>query len=102
MKSTVLLGGAMDKDKETTLKQMEVIKKIREKEQKRFQTYIVNEERKNRIIEDKELRFEQIRKIEKKRNEMIKQSLKEENEKKLKMEIKAEKNEQKREKREKV
>jgi hypothetical protein len=41
-----LLGDALNKDKETTMRQMEVIQRIREKEALRFQKYIMNEERK--------------------------------------------------------
>lgn len=87
MKSSIALGGAINKDKETTQRQMEVIKRIREKEQKRFQKYILNEERKNKLLEEKEARFENLRKLEKERSEMIKRSLKEENEKRLREEI---------------
>lgn len=101
MKSTMLIGGAIDKDKVTTQKQMELIKKIREKEQNRFEKYIVNEEKKNKLIEDKEARFANIRKTERQRENMIKQTLKEENEKKLKHEIKSERKEQIKEKKEK-
>lgn len=101
MKSTVLVGGAMDKDKEVTQKQMDLIKKIREKEQNRFEKYIVNEERKNRKLEEKESRFESLRKQEQQKENMIKKVLKEENEKKLKKEIKAERHEQVKEKKEK-
>lgn len=98
MKSSALVGEAMNKDKETTQKQMELIKRIKEKEQKRFEKYLINEERKNKIIEEKEARFEQLRKIEQKRNEHIKKILKEESEKKMVEEITQEKEETKREK----
>lgn len=101
MRSSGLLGDAMNKDKEVTQKQMEVIQRIKEKEQKRFEKYLINEERKNKIVEEKEARFEQIRLLEKKRNEQIKQALKEENEKKMVEEIQLEKEEQLREKQEK-
>lgn len=100
-KSSAFLGDALNKDKETTEKQMELIKKIKEKEQKRFEKYIINEERKNELVEEKEARFEQIRRQEKHRNEMIKKALKQENEKKLREEIEQEKEEQRREKKEK-
>lgn len=43
---SVLLGEAMSKDEETTQKQMDVIRRIKEKEQSRFEKYIANEERK--------------------------------------------------------
>jgi len=101
LKSTSLVGGAMDKDKETTQKQMELIERIKGKEQNRFKKYLINEERKNKITEDKEARFENIRKHEQMRNEHIKKSLKEENEKKMHEEITHEKREIKREKKEK-
>jgi len=38
----------MNKDKEVTKKQMELIKKIKEKEQKRFEKYLINEKRERR------------------------------------------------------
>jgi hypothetical protein len=101
MKSSVLVGGAMDKDKEVTQKQMEIIKRIKEKEQSRFEKYLINEERKNKLLEEKEARFEHIRKVEQHRNEQIKHALKEENEKKMSEEIQREKSEQRREKMEK-
>ncbi|CAI2361509.1 unnamed protein product [Moneuplotes crassus] len=61
MKSSALIGDAMNKDKEVTRKQMELIKRIKEKEQKRFEKYLINEERKNQLIEEKEARFEYLR-----------------------------------------
>ena len=88
------LGGAVDKDKEKTEKQMEIIRRIKEKEAKRFEKCIFNEERKNKILEDKEARFEYIRKQENLRNEMIKHSLKQESERKMMEEIQKEKEEQ--------
>ena len=36
---------------------MDIIRKIKDKEAKRFEKYIVNEERKNKILEEKEARF---------------------------------------------
>lgn len=101
MKSTALVGDAINKDKEITKKQMELIKRIKEKEQKRFEKYLINEERKNKLIEEKESRFELIRKTEKKRNDQIKKIIKEENEKKMVEEITQEKEETQREKEEK-
>lgn len=96
--SSGFLGGAVDKDKEKTEKQMEIIRRIKEKEAKRFEKYIFNEERKNKILEDKEARFEYIRKQENLRNEMIKHSLKQESERKMMEEIQKEKEEQRCEK----
>jgi hypothetical protein len=96
-----LVGESMNKDKETTIKQMDLIKRIKEKEQTRFKKYLITEEHKNKIIEDKEIRFEQIRKTEKMRNEQIKKTIKEVNEKKMHEEINQEKEETEREKKEK-
>ena len=98
MMSSGFLGGAMDKDKEKTEKQMEIIRRIKEKEAKRFEKYIINEERKNKILEETEARFEHIRKQEAERNEMIKKSLKEESERKMMEEIQKEKEETQQEK----
>lgn len=81
MKSSALIGDAMNKDKEVTRKQMELIKRIKEKEQKRFEKYLINEERKNQLIEEKEARFEYLRKQEAKKNNQIKRQLKIANEK---------------------
>lgn len=72
MMTTGFLSKTMDKDKEANQKQMEIIQKIKQKEAKRFEKYIVNEERKNKILEEKEARFEVIRKQESLRNEMLK------------------------------
>jgi len=58
-----------------------LIKRIKEKEQKRFEKYLINEERKNQLIEEKEARFEYLRKQEAKRNNQIKRQLKIANEK---------------------
>ena len=98
MKSSVLVGDAMNKDKEVTRKQMELIQRIKQKEQKRFEKYLLNEERKNQIIEDKEARFEQLRKQEIIKNNKIKKQLKNANEKKMVQEIRQEKLETKKEK----
>ena len=98
MKSSALVGEAMNKDKEVTRKQMELIQRIKQKEQKRFEKYLLNEERKNQIIEDKEVRFEQLRKQEIIKNNKIKKQLKNANEKKMVQEIRQEKLETKKEK----
>ena len=101
MKSSALVGDAMNKDKEITRRQMELIQRIKEKEQKRFEKYLINEERKNQLIEEKEARFAQIRALEIKKNEKIKKLLKKENLLKIRKEILTEKREVRREKKEK-
>lgn len=101
MTSSNLVGNAMNKDKEVTRKQMELIQKIKEKEQKRFEKYLINEERKNQIIENKEARLSKLIKLENKKNDRIKKLLKKENLHKIREEILTEKREVKREKKEK-
>jgi len=101
MKSSNLVGDAMNKDKEVTRKQMELIERIKEKEQKRFEKYLINEERKNIIIENKEARLSKLRQLENSKNDKIKKLLKKENLNKIRGEILAEKMEVKREKKEK-
>lgn len=99
--SSQLLGGAMDRDKEVTQKQMELIRRLKEKEQKNALKIVFNEERKNRIIEEKEARFEQLRQQKRREEIELARKLKADNEKKMMEEIAQEKAEQQREKKEK-